>query len=101
MFWWLRKYFVTFVILTLCYLPASAKVIRLDETDLGGQHYKYLYQWYNPDVKPKAVVIAIHGLTMHGSIFDGLARHLVEDGFLVLDTRSARLWTPVYNTARN
>jgi alpha-beta hydrolase superfamily lysophospholipase len=66
-------------------LPAgNAKVIRLDETNLGSQHYKYLYQWYNPDAKPKAIVIAVHGLSLHGLVYDGLARHLAGEGMLVL-----------------
>ena len=80
-----KKYFVTFVILALCCVPAStAQVIRLDETDLAGQHYKYLYEWYNPDIKPKAIVVAVHGLTMHGAVYDSLARHLAEKGIIVL-----------------
>jgi len=85
MFFGLKKYFVTFVILALCCLPiTNAKTIRLDETDLGGQNYKYLYQWYDPDIKPKAIVIALHGMSMHGSAYNGLANHLAEEGMLVL-----------------
>lgn len=63
---------------------AYSKVIRLDEVDLGNKHFQYLYEWYDSDIKPKAIVIAIHGLTLHGLVYDRLACHLAEEGLLVL-----------------
>lgn len=43
-----------------------------------------MYQWENDSGKPRAVAILIHGLTMHGGIFDKLARHLAEQGYKVI-----------------
>ncbi len=64
-------------------LPAHSKVIRLDQVDLSAKHYPYLYQWSDPAIKPKAIVIAIHGITMHGLTYDQLANHLAKGGNLV------------------
>ncbi len=69
----------------LLQLPqAYGKVNRLDEVDLGGKHYPYLYQWSDPEIKPKAIVIALHGLILHGLVYDKLANHLAQEGILVL-----------------
>lgn len=43
-----------------------------------------VYCWQNKDVEPKAVAIAVHGLTLHGGIYDRLAKHLADQGFIVL-----------------
>lgn len=51
-------------------------------------------QWANPDVKPKAVVVALHGATQQAGSFDVLAKHLTEQGFVVvgLDLRGHGRW---------
>ncbi len=83
-----KKHFVTFLtglILNLCLIQAvGAQVMRLDEAALADKHYKYVYQWYDPQLKPKGILIAIHGLTLHGLLYENLARHLAEEGILVL-----------------
>jgi acylglycerol lipase len=63
--------------------PAFAKVAQLDQVDLAGKHYAYLYQWSDPETKPKAIVIALHGIAMHGLTYKQLASHLAEDGAIV------------------
>jgi len=80
----IQSFLVT--LLGLCFLcpHAQSKVIRLNEVDLAGKHFPYLYQWYDSELQPKAIVIAIHGLTLHGLVYDHLARHLAEQGMLVL-----------------
>jgi alpha-beta hydrolase superfamily lysophospholipase len=65
-------------------LPANSKVIRQDQVDIADKHYPYLYQWSDSAIKPKAIVIAIHGVTMHGLTYDHLAYHLAQEGTLVL-----------------
>lgn len=83
------KHFVTFITLLfstqlLMSFPANAKVVRLDEVDLAGKHYPYLYQWSDPEFKPKAIILAIHGITLHGLVYENLASHLAQEGALVL-----------------
>jgi len=76
-------------------LPAYSKVLRMDQIDLASKHYPYLYQWSDPATKPKAIVIALHGITMHGLTYDHLAYHLAEEGTLVLSPDlpgSGRRW---------
>lgn len=74
--------------------PVSAQVVRNDSAVLDGQSYPYVYKWSNATLKPKAVVVAIHGLIMHGLIFDALATHLAEQGIVVLapDLRGHGRW---------
>ena len=83
-----KKHFVTFLtglVLNLCLIQTvGAEVIRLDQTTLDSKHYQYVYQWYDPQIKPRGIVIAIHGLTLHGLLYDNLARHLAEEGIIVL-----------------
>lgn len=64
--------------------PCFADVIREDRAVLSSEIKEPVYTWSNPDIKPKAVAIAVHGLTMHGAIYDTLARHLTDYGFIVL-----------------
>src|SRR5581483_6539252 len=49
--------------------PVSAKVIASDEVTLAGKHYPYLYEWKDNDIKARAVIIAIHGILMHGRTY--------------------------------
>ncbi|MBY0547627.1 MAG: lysophospholipase [Candidatus Obscuribacterales bacterium] len=47
------------------------------------------YQWMPADGKPKAIVLAVHGLTLHGRRFRVLARSLAINGigFIAMDMR--------------
>lgn len=53
--------------------------------DLEYQLNMPIYHWA-PTEKPKGVVLAIHGLVMHGQTFNGLAKTLADQGFLVYST---------------
>lgn len=83
-------------ILFLAFMPTSveAAVIREDTASLGGEQYPCVYKWSNPSTAPQAVVIAVHGVTLHGLIFDALATHLAERGIVVFapDLRGYGRW---------
>lgn len=53
-----------------------------------------VYQWQDNQQTPRAVVLAIHGLTMHGTVFDTCARKLAADGAIVIapDLRGYGAW---------
>lgn len=44
------------------------------------------YQWSSPAIPAKGIVIAMHGLAMHGRSYDLLGRTLAAEGFLVYAT---------------
>ncbi len=79
-----KLFFITLGLSLLAQLPSYSKVVRVDEVDLAGKHYNYLYEWSDADTKPKAIILAIHGLTLHGKVYDQLANHLAQEGFIVL-----------------
>lgn len=53
-----------------------------------------VYVWHDSHVRPKAIVLAIHGLTMHGKTFEATAKHLSKQKFLVAapDLRGYGSW---------
>lgn len=53
-----------------------------------------IYVWRQKDVKPQAVAIAVHGMVMHGGVYDHLANELVGLGFEVYaqDLRGYGRW---------
>jgi len=73
-------------------LPASAQVERNDDSkpikDVPG------YCWQDSSQQPRAVAIAVHGLTMHGGVFDTMARRLASEGTIVYaqDMRGFGRW---------
>ncbi|HEY9784405.1 MAG TPA: alpha/beta fold hydrolase [Candidatus Obscuribacterales bacterium] len=64
--------------------PTRAEIIKEEQAHFATRVKTPVYEWRNPAVKPKAVAIAVHGLTLHGGIYDALARHLSAEGFIVL-----------------
>lgn len=68
--------------------PISAVVYQEDGalSDVVGVP---LYQWSAPQATPKGIVLAIHGVAMHGRSYDYLGKTLAQEGFLVyaLDLR--------------
>lgn len=50
--------------------------------------------WQDTTQRPKAMAIAVHGLTMHGSVYDTMARRLASEGFIVIapDLRGFGRW---------
>jgi acylglycerol lipase len=52
------------------------------------------YKWSDSSVRPRGVVICIHGLTSNGKAYDVLAKRLASAGFVVLapDLRGFGRW---------
>ncbi len=78
-------------------LPALSQVIRDDSPVSHGMTNLPsipISVWRDPDAKPRAVAIAVHGIVMHGSVYDSLATSLVEQGFEVYaqDLRGYGRW---------
>jgi acylglycerol lipase len=75
-------------------MPAAGKVVRQDHA-LGATTAQVpVYLWQDTRVRPQAMVLAIHGLTMHGKVFDATARHLASQRMLVAapDLRGYGAW---------
>src|ERR1700733_16236311 len=74
--------------------PAEAEVVRHSNVYIDHQHFNYVYQWSDPEVKPRAAAVIIHGLGMHGLVYDAFARHLAEAGVIVYapDLRGYGRW---------
>lgn len=45
-----------------------------------------IYQWSAPNTAPKGIVLAVHGLAMHGKSYDHLGKTLASEGYLVFAT---------------
>jgi alpha-beta hydrolase superfamily lysophospholipase len=82
--------------LVLC-APGFAEVVRSDNPRDEG--YEYLPDvplsvWRDPELKPRGIAIAVHGLVMHGRVYDVLASELARDGYLVVapDLRGYGRW---------
>jgi acylglycerol lipase len=90
----LRAAFFCLQLLIFCSISAQADVIREDSIAQDGKTYDRVYRWSKTDSHPKAVLIAVHGLILHGRIFEGLAKHLAEQDFIVLapDLRGYGRW---------
>lgn len=66
-------------------MPGGYAAVERDDQALPSWELKTpVYLWQNKEVEPKAVAIAVHGLTLHGLIYDRLATHLADQGFIVL-----------------
>ncbi len=79
----LRVCLLTLLIASFVPSQCLAEVIRDDTAKVQNVSLP-ICQWESSDVKPRAVAILVHGLTMHGGIYDKLARHLVDQGFKVI-----------------
>lgn len=84
----------TVLIYCLAIAPAFAQVNRIDDGILSQQLKMSVSQWQNPDSKPQGIVLAIHGLGLHGTVYDTWAKHLAEHDFLVVapDLRGYGRW---------
>lgn len=78
----LRVCFLSLLIASLVPSQTLAEVTREDKPKIHNS--MPTYQWESSNVKPRAVAILVHGLTMHGAIFDKLARHLAAQGYKVI-----------------
>lgn len=86
------------IIALFCFSPykaiASETVVRQDDCPLGRALNLPLYTWRDPQVAPKAVIVTIHGVTLHGAVFDKLNASLAQEGYLVVspDLRGFGRW---------
>lgn len=73
---------------------AKAEVVRDDEGQSKFHQKTPVYVWQDTARKPQAVAIAVHGLSMHGRIYDVMAHKLASQGFVVLapDLRGYGAW---------
>jgi acylglycerol lipase len=72
---------------------APAAVTREDNT-LARTVNLPVYVWQEHAIKPRGMVLAIHGMAMHGTAYDTWARRLAAEGFLVVapDLRGYGSW---------
>ncbi|MBX9671284.1 MAG: lysophospholipase [Candidatus Obscuribacterales bacterium] len=71
-------------VLALSQAPACAEVTRQDNPQIEGLNETRVYEWRDTSRKPNAVAIAVHGLVLHGRVYDVLARELAAQGFVVV-----------------
>ncbi|MBI4533818.1 MAG: alpha/beta fold hydrolase [Candidatus Melainabacteria bacterium] len=96
----LRFKLVLITKVVLCVLALSnatcvwATVKRTDCGELAQALQVPVCQWWDDEVPLRGVVVAIHGMTLHGGTFDVVGRHLASQGFLVLapDIRGFGRW---------
>ncbi|HEY9791644.1 MAG TPA: alpha/beta fold hydrolase [Candidatus Obscuribacterales bacterium] len=65
-------------------LSAQAGTLMLENGPFARTLNLPVYQWQDPQQSPKVAVIAIHGVSMHGTVFDEVARRLAADGAVVV-----------------
>lgn len=77
--------------------PAASidhQVVRQDNSPLSTALGIPVYTWQSKMIAPRAVIVTIHGVTLHGAVFDSLATELAKDGYLVVspDLRGFGRW---------
>ncbi len=73
---------------------AKAEVVREDSAESLINRKTPVYVWQDSTQKPRAVAIAIHGLVMHGGVYNVLANKLASEGIIVIapDLRGFGRW---------
>ncbi len=64
--------------------PVKAEVVLENDPVIQGAPKIHFYRWQDNSKKPKGIAIALHGLIMHGRVFDRLAHELTDLGFVVI-----------------
>ena len=74
--------------------PGAAETICSKDTSEGKELNLPIYSWANSAVPTKAIIFAIHGVTLHSGNFDETARHLASEGYPVyaMDMRGFGRW---------
>lgn len=74
--------------------PVLAETVAVEHGPFATTLNLPVYQWQGTECSPGVVVLAIHGLTMHGTVFDACARKLATDGAIVVapDLRGYGAW---------
>ncbi len=75
-------------------LSAIAETSRQDDGPIASALNTPVYVWQDAEKEPQAIVLIIHGLAMHGKVFDSCARHLALRGMIVAapDLRGCGKW---------
>lgn len=63
-----------------------SNVIYQQDGVLSEELHIPIYEWTAKDAAPRAAVIALHGVAMHGKSFDCLGRTLAQEGYYVVAT---------------
>lgn len=80
----LRKLILAlFMAAACCHVPACAKAVFENQSDIGRELKIPVHQWSDPDRPLKGIVVAIQALIFTGRSYDSLARHLAEKGYQV------------------
>ncbi|MBI5176204.1 MAG: alpha/beta fold hydrolase [Candidatus Melainabacteria bacterium] len=93
-------------VLATLMLPAQARPERDDnprEHAMGFLPDVPMSVWQDPDVEQRGIVVAVHGLVMHGRVYDTMARELAKDGLTVVapDLRGYGRWQALSDEESN
>jgi alpha-beta hydrolase superfamily lysophospholipase len=76
-------------------LSSVQTVVREDAPPSSAELNIPIYEWHQPgNVAPRAVLLFIHGTSLHGGVYDVIARSLASEGYLVYapDMRGFGRW---------
>ena len=73
---------------------AQAEAAFSDETTEGKSLNLPIYAWTDPSTPSKAIIVAVHGVTLYSANFNETAKHLATDGYPVyaVDMRGFGRW---------
>jgi acylglycerol lipase len=74
--------------------PAHADAAFTKETNEGQSLNLPIYSWTDSATAPKAIIVAVHGVTLYSANFNETAKHLASDGYPVyaVDMRGFGRW---------
>lgn len=93
----LTSFAVLLVLFSFIAIPSVyAEVLHFADAQVEGLPHSHVNLWKDNSREPKGVVIAMHGLIMHGGVYDKMARQLVNQGYIVYaqDMRGYGRWNP-------
>jgi alpha-beta hydrolase superfamily lysophospholipase len=74
---------------------SDQSVVREDAPSFSTELNIPIYEWHRTgDIAPRAVLLFIHGTSLHGGVYDVVARSLAKEGYLVFapDMRGFGRW---------
>jgi alpha-beta hydrolase superfamily lysophospholipase len=82
------------LVLLNCPIASTANVEVKMDSDVGKELELPVMEWLDPQKPEKAIVIAVHGLTLYAGCFDDIGKHLARDGYhlYALDMRGFGRW---------
>lgn len=75
-------------------MPAFAEVQLNEQPEVASELGLPMVKWEDPTVKPAAIILAIHGITLHSKTFETTARFLAGKGYTTyaIDLRGMGKW---------